>query len=268
MQSLFDLSGKTALVTGGGGVLGSAMARALANAGAQVALLGRTEDRLERMVRQIQTTGGKASYITADVTNDSSFRAALGYLGEVHILVNAAGTIIPEAMTSPTRSIFELSLTKMREVMDVNWMGTVIPSFLLADQFVKRQSGVIINVASMSSFKPVTRNVAYSASKAALLNFTQWMAVHMAQTYSPGIRVNAVAPGFFLTEINRHLLTDKETGKLLPRGEGIIAHTPMGRFGDPDELGGATVFLASDASRFITGTVIPVDGGHLAFSGV
>ena len=268
MQNSFDLSGKTALVTGGGGVLGSAMARALASAGAHVSLLGRTEEKIERMSRQIQSAGGKASYLTADVTSESSFRAALAYLGDVHILVNAAGTIIPEAMTSPTRSIFELSLDKMRQVMDVNWMGTVIPSFLLAEQFVKRNDGIIINVASMSSFKPVTRNVAYSSSKAAILNFTQWMAVHMAQTYAPGIRVNAIAPGFFLTEINKHLLTDKDTGKLSPRGESIIAHTPMGRFGEPDELGGATVFLASDASKFITGTVIPVDGGHLAFSGV
>lgn len=268
MQSWFDLSGKTALVTGGGGVLGSAMARALAQYGARVALLGRTQEKIERVANDIIGQGGKASYLTADVTNEASFGAALQYLGEVHILVNAAGTIIPEAMTSPTRTLFELSLDKMREVMEVNWMGTVIPSFLLAKQFVERKDGIIINVASMSSFKPVTRNVAYSASKAALLNFTQWMAVHMAQHYSAGIRVNAIAPGFFLTEINRHLLTDKETGNLTARGQSIVAHTPMGRFGEPDELGGATVFLASEASKFVTGTVIPVDGGHLAFSGV
>jgi NAD(P)-dependent dehydrogenase (short-subunit alcohol dehydrogenase family) len=268
MQNWFDLSGKTALVTGGGGVLGSAMAQALAQHGARVALLGRTQEKLERVVRQIQEAGGKATFLLADVTNEASFGEALKYLGEVHILVNAAGTIIPEAMTSPTRSLFDLSLAKMREVMDVNWMGTVIPSFLLARQFVDRKEGNIINVASMSSFKPVTRNVAYSASKAAILNHTQWMAVHMAQHYSPAIRVNAIAPGFFLTEINRHLLTDKETGELTARGQSIIGHTPMGRFGEPEELGGATVFLASNASRFITGTVIPIDGGHLAFSGV
>lgn len=268
MQNSFDLTDKRALVTGGGGVLGGAMARALARAGAHVVGLGRGREKLERMVERIQSEGGQASLAQADVTDPASFEQALQEVGDVHILVNAAGTIIPEAMTSPARSLFDLSLDAMRQVMDVNWMGTVIPSFVIAQQFVARGEGVIINVASMSSFKPVTRNVAYSASKAALLNFTQWLAVHMAQHYSPNIRVNAIAPGFFLTEINRYLLTDKETGNLTQRGESIIAHTPMGRFGDPDDLAGATVFLASDAARFITGIVIPVDGGHLAFSGV
>lgn len=268
MQNWFDLTGKTALVTGGGGVLGSAMAKALAAHGARVVLLGRTQEKVQTMAQQIETAGGNAGWATADVTDENSFATALDNIGDVHILLNAAGTILPEAMTSPSRSMFELSLDAMRRVMDVNWMGTVIPSFLVAKQFVQRGEGNIINVASMSSFKAITRNVAYSASKAALMNFTQWMAVHMVQHYAPGIRVNAVAPGFFLTEINRHLLTDKDSGKLTPRGESIIAHTPMGRFGEPDELGGATVYLASDASRFVTGIIIPVDGGHLAFSGV
>jgi NAD(P)-dependent dehydrogenase (short-subunit alcohol dehydrogenase family) len=268
MQSWFDLTGRTALVTGGGGVLGSAMARALADHGAHVILLGRRKEKVAAMAEHIQARGGKASWAQGDAVDADGFARTLDGLGDVHILVNAAGTIIPEAMTSPARSMFELSLDAMRQVMDVNWMGTVIPSFLVAKQFVARGDGIIINVASMSSFKPVTRNVAYSASKAALLNFTQWMAVHMAQHYSAGIRVNAIAPGFFLTEINRHLLTDIDSGTLTPRGESIVAHTPMGRFGEPDELGGATVFLACEASKFITGTVIPVDGGHLAFSGV
>jgi NAD(P)-dependent dehydrogenase (short-subunit alcohol dehydrogenase family) len=268
MHNWFDLTGKTALVTGGGGVLGSAMARALADHGAHVVLLGRTREKVERAAALIRERGGAASWVQGDVTEADSMKAALAAVGDVHILVNAAGTIIPEAMTSPDRSLFELSLSAMRQVMDVNWMGTVIPSLLVARQFAVRGQGVIINVASMSSFRPVTRNVAYSASKAALLNFTQWLAVHMAQHYSPNIRVNAIAPGFFLTEINRSLLVEPTEGRLTARGEAIIAHTPMGRFGDPDELGGATVFLASDASKFITGAVIPVDGGHLAFSGV
>ncbi len=268
MQSWFDLTGKTALVTGGGGVLGSAMAQALADHGARVVLLGRTREKLERAAQRIQARGGQASWVQGDVTDPQSFSRALESAGDVHILINAAGTILPEAMTGPGRSLFELSLEAMREVMDVNWMGTVIPSLLVARQFVARGGGVIINVASMSSFRPVTRNVAYSASKAALLNFTQWLAVHMAQHYSPGIRVNAIAPGFFLTEINRSLLVEPESGQLTARGQAIIAHTPMGRFGEPEELGGATVFLASEAARFVTGIVIPVDGGHLAFSGV
>lgn len=268
MQSWFDLTGKTALVTGGGGVLGSAMAQALADHGARVVLLGRTREKIERAAQRIQARGGLASWTQGDVTDPDSFDQALEGVGDVHILINAAGTILPEAMTSPDRSLFDLSLEAMRKVMDVNWMGTVIPSLLVARQFVARGGGAIINVASMSSFRPVTRNVAYSASKAALLNFTQWLAVHMAQHYSPNIRVNAIAPGFFLTEINRFLLVEPDSGRLTARGQAIIAHTPMGRFGEPEELGGATVFLASDAARFITGIVIPVDGGHLAFSGV
>lgn len=268
MQSWFDLTGKTALVTGGGGVLGSAMAQALADHGARVVLLGRTREKIERAAQRIQARGGLASWTQGDVTDPDSFDRALEGVGDVHILINAAGTILPEAMTSPDRSLFDLSLEAMRKVMDVNWMGTVIPSLLVARQFVARGGGAIINVASMSSFRPVTRNVAYSASKAALLNFTQWLAVHMAQHYSPNIRVNAIAPGFFLTEINRFLLVAPDSGRLTARGQAIIAHTPMGRFGEPEELGGATVFLASDAARFITGIVIPVDGGHLAFSGV
>lgn len=268
MQSWFDLTGKTALVTGGGGVLGSAMAQALADHGARVVLLGRTREKIERAAQRIQARGGLASWTQGDVTDPDSFDRALEGVGDVHILINAAGTILPEAMTSPDRSLFDLSLEAMRKVMDVNWMGTVIPSLLVARQFVARGGGAIINVASMSSFRPVTRNVAYSASKAALLNFTQWLAVHMAQHYSPNIRVNAIAPGFFLTEINRFLLVEPDSGRLTARGQAIIAHTPMGRFGEPEELGGATVFLASDAARFITGIVIPVDGGHLAFSGV
>ncbi|MFC1465422.1 MAG: SDR family oxidoreductase [Candidatus Brachytrichaceae bacterium NZ_4S206] len=268
MQSWFDLTGKTALVTGGGGVLGSAMAQALADHGARVVLLGRTREKIERAAQHIQARGGLASWTQGDVTDPDSFGRALESVGDVHILINAAGTILPEAMTSPDRSLFDLSLEAMRKVMDVNWMGTVIPSLLVARQFVARGGGAIINVASMSSFRPVTRNVAYSASKAALLNFTQWLAVHMAQHYSPNIRVNAIAPGFFLTEINRFLLVEPDSGRLTARGQAIIAHTPMGRFGEPEELGGATVFLASDAARFITGIVIPVDGGHLAFSGV
>ncbi|BCX02838.1 MAG: dioxygenase [Candidatus Roseilinea sp.] len=268
MQNWFDLTGKTALVTGGGGVLGGAMAQALADHGARVILLGRTREKVERAAQRIQARGGRADWAQGDVTDPDSFGQALAAVGDVHILINAAGTILPEAMTSPDRSLFDLSLEAMHKVMDVNWMGTVIPSLIVARQFVARGGGVIINVASMSSFRPVTRNVAYSASKAALLNFTQWLAVHMAQHYSPNIRVNAIAPGFFLTEINRFLLVEPDSGRLTPRGQAIIAHTPMGRFGEPEELGGATVFLASDAARFITGIVIPVDGGHLAFSGV
>ncbi len=193
---------------------------------------------------------------------------ALEKAGPVHILLNAAGGTDPKAITSPTRSLFELDMAAMRAVLDQNWTGTVIPCLAVCKQYAERGEGVIINIASMSSYKPVTRNVAYSSGKSAVMNFTQWLAVHMAQHYSPRIRVNAIAPGFFLAEQNRALLTDPATGELNERAKTMIRGTPMGRLGKPEDLGGTAVFLASEASAFLTGVTIPVDGGFQAFGGV
>lgn len=265
---MFDLGGKTAVITGGGGVLGGAMAQALAQYGAEVVLLGRRREPVEAGAAAIVAQGGKARWVQADVTDEASVAQAFAGLGEIHILLNAAGGTHPKAIASPSLSLFELDLAAMRQVMDLNWMGTVIPCLQVCKQMVERGEGSIINIASMSSFQPVTRNGAYSNAKAALKNFTEWLAVHMAQNYSPGIRVNAIAPGFFLAEQNRNLLIDAQTGALTPRGESMVRGTPMGRLGEPADLGGAAVFLAADASRFITGITIPVDGGYLAFGGV
>ncbi len=264
----FTLSGKTALVTGGGGVLGGAMADTMAAHGARIIVCGRREEPLRKAVARITDAGGSAGFVTADCTDSASFEAALAEAGDVHILLNAAGGTDPKAITSDARSLFELDMAAMRSVMDQNWMGTVVPCIAVARQYVARGEGVIINIASMSSYKPVTRNVAYSSGKSAAMNFTQWLAVHLAQQYSPRIRVNAIAPGFFLAEQNRALLTDPATGELNARAQTMIRGTPMGRLGNPDDLGGAAVFLASDASRFITGVTIPIDGGFQAFGGV
>ncbi len=267
MTNLFDLTGKTALITGGGGVLCSAMATVLAQHGAHVVLLGRGREKLEAATKKIQDVGGKASFVQGDVLNADEFGRALAEVGDVHILLNGAGGTHAKATTSPTQSIFELDFEAMRYVMDLNFMGTVIPSFLVAKQFVARGEGVVINIASMSSYKPLTRNITYSAGKAAAKNFTEWLAVHMAQNYSPKIRVNAIAPGFFLAEQNRHLILDAE-GNYTPRAQSMIHMTPMAKLGDAMDLGGAAVFLASDASRFITGVTIPIDGGVQSFGGV
>jgi len=183
-------------------------------------------------------------------------------------LINAAGGNRPDATTSPDRSFFDLPEEALRFVFDLNLMGTILPSQILGQLMAQRGEGVILNVSSMNAFRPLTRIAAYSAAKAGVSNFTQWLAVHMAQEYSPRIRVNAIAPGFFLTEQNRFLLTDQQTGALTPRGETIITHTPMQRFGTPEDLLGAVLWLLSSASAFVSGVVIPIDGGFSAFSGV
>jgi NAD(P)-dependent dehydrogenase (short-subunit alcohol dehydrogenase family) len=188
--------------------------------------------------------------------------------GPVDILINGAGGNKKEATTRTDLPFFDLPPDAVRWVFELNIVGTILPSQVVGRQMAERKEGVILSISSMNAFRPLTRIPAYSAAKAAVSNFTQWLAVHMAQEYSPAIRVNAIAPGFFLTEQNRFLLTEEKTGELTPRGKSIIDHTPMGRFGDPKDLGGAALYLVSDQSRFVTGIVLPVDGGFSAFSGV
>ncbi len=188
--------------------------------------------------------------------------------GPPDTLINNAGGNAPEATTGPERSFFDLSPAAFRSVVDLNLVGTVLPSQVFGRYMVDRGDGVILNVSSMNAFRPLTRIAGYSAAKAAVSNFTQWLAVHMAQEYSPRIRVNAIAPGFLKTRQNEFLLIDKETGGLTPRGQSILSHTPMGRFGTPDDLLGAVLWLLSPASAFVTGVVLPIDGGFSAFSGV
>jgi NAD(P)-dependent dehydrogenase (short-subunit alcohol dehydrogenase family) len=188
--------------------------------------------------------------------------------GKIDALINAAGGNKPQATTAPDRSFFDLPIDALRWVFDLNILGTMLPSQVLGKLMAERGEGVILNISSMNAFRPLTRIPAYSAAKAGVSNFTQWLAVHMAQEYSPRIRVNAIAPGFFLTTQNKFLLTDEKTGKLTPRGQAIITHTPMARFGNPDDLFGAVLWLLSPASAFVTGIIVPIDGGFSAFSGV
>lgn len=272
IESLFSLQGQVAAITGGSGVLCSAIAEGYARAGAKVAVLNRRRENGEAVAESIRAAGGEALALACDVTKPEEVRDACAEIctawKRVDILVNGAGGNKAEASTNPQRSFFELDPAAIRWVSELNLDGTILPSQVFGEQMVKQKSGVIINIASMSSFRPLTRVVAYSAAKAAVVNFTQWLAVHLAQEYSPALRVNAIAPGFFLTDQNRYLLTEKESGALTARGQAILAHTPMGRFGEADDLVGAAIWLASPAAAFVTGTVVAVDGGFNAFAGV
>ena len=268
----YDFSGKTAVVTGGAGVLGGEMACALAGCGANVAILDREPKAAARLVPRFEAAGGRSLILQADVLKRDSLEQAastiLSEWGRVDFLINAAGGNAPGATTGTDKTFFDLPDEAVRFVADLNLVGTIIPSQVFGGLMAAQQSGVILNISSMNAFRPLTCIPAYSAAKAAVSNFTQWLAVHMAKEYSPDIRVNAVAPGFFLTEQNRFLLTDKETGGLTERGKTILAHTPMGRFGAPEDILGAVLWLLSPMSRFVTGIVLPVDGGFSAFSGV
>ena len=269
---MFGLDGRVALVTGGSGVLGSEMARGLAAAGARVAILGRRIEACERVTEEIRRDGSEALAVVGDVLDRFSLERAAdeihGRFGSVDILVNAAGGNQPGATTSAERPFFELGLDAVQDVFATNFTGLFLSCQVFGREMAERGSGCIINIASMSGIRPLTRIPAYSAAKAAVANFTQWLAVHMAQEYSTQIRVNAIAPGFFLTEQNRYLLVNQDSGDWTPRGATIVAHTPMGRLGDPEDLIGTLLWLASPAAVFVTGVVVPVDGGFAAFGGV
>ncbi|MBZ0291952.1 MAG: SDR family oxidoreductase [Anaerolineae bacterium] len=274
MTYTIDLSGKTAVVTGGSGVLGSAMCQGLAQAGAAVAVLGTTPGKIDAVVTSIQQSGGKAIGVVVDVLDRASIERAAQQitteLGSVDILVNCAGGNKPEATTTPdkARNFFDLPEDALQWVFNLNYLGSILPSQVFGKTMTENGAGVIINISSMSAMRPLTRVLAYGGAKSAVDNFTQWLAVHFAQEYSPNIRVNAIAPGFFLTDQNRFLLTDQATGDLTQRGQQIISHTPMNRFGDAEDLVGTLLWLVSDAARFVTGVVVPVDGGFSAYSGV
>lgn len=266
---LFRLDGRVAVVVGGTGVLGGAIARALGEAGAKVAIVGRKSP--EAAAAKLAADGVTAQGFTADamdrVALESARTAIVAALGEPDILVNAAGGNAPEATAGPDRSFFDLPLAGLEKVVALNlFAGAVLPCQVFGKAMADR-GGSIINIGSMAAERPLTRVVGYAAAKAAVANFTRWLAVTMARDHGAKLRVNAIAPGFFLTDQNRFLLTKPEGG-MTERGASIIAHTPMNRFGDPGDLAGAAVWLAGDASAFVTGTVIPVDGGFSAFSGV
>jgi len=273
LKTLYDFSDRTVVVTGGAGVLGSEIACALVGLNANVVLLDRDQELAQKVIERFpKVVKGSGIRVYGDVLDTESLRQSQETIkaefGVVDVLINAAGGNHPSATTKPDLSFFDLPIDALRHVGDLNLLGTILPCQIFGRGMTERGEGVILNVSSMNAFRPLTRIPAYSAAKAAVTNFTQWLAVHMAQEYSPKIRVNAIAPGFFLTEQNRFLLTDKDTGDLTARGKAIIDHTPMNRFGTPEDLLGVTMWLISPASAFVTGAVIPIDGGFSAFSGV
>lgn len=268
----YDFSNRVVAITGGAGVLGGEMACALAGCNADVAILDRMPEQAERFLPRLKHLNSHTMTLECDVLQRESVELAADRIqeewGKIDCLINAAGGNNPGATTGEKKSFFDLTDNAFRSVTDLNLLGTIIPSQVFGKLMAQRKEGVILNVSSMNAFRPLTRIPAYSAAKAAVTNFTQWLAVHMAQEYSPNIRVNAIAPGFFLTEQNRFLLTGEKTGELTARGRQILAHTPMQRFGSPEDLIGAVLWLLSPASQFVTGIVLPVDGGFSAYSGV
>ncbi|MBM4040823.1 MAG: SDR family oxidoreductase, partial [Planctomycetes bacterium] len=224
------------------------------------------------VAQEVEGAGGEAVGLACDVLKRDSIEAArdavLERFGHVDILLNGAGGNHPKATATDQMAFFDIPPEAIRWVFELNCLGSILPSQVFGKHLAERKEGVVLNTSSMNAFKPLTRIVAYSGAKAAVSNFTQWLAVHMAKNYSPNIRVNAIAPGFFLGEQNRFLLIDEKTGGLTPRGKTIIEHTPMGRFGEPGDLLGTILWLLSPASRFVTGIVVPIDGGFSAFAGV
>jgi len=269
---MFDLKGKTAVVTGGSGVLCTPLCEDLAACGVRVAVLGRREAKAEQRAQRIRDKGGTAIGLGVDVLRTGALEKAreriITEYGTLDILINGAGGNKADATTSDDRDFFDIPEEALKWVFDLNFLGTVKATQVFGKIFADKGTGTIINISSMTAFTPLTRTVAYSGAKAAVSNFTQWMAVHFSRNYSQNIRVNAIAPGFFLTEQNRYLLIDEQTGEPTDRGSKIIESTPMGRYGRPEELIGIVRFLCSDAASFVTGTVIPIDGGFSAYSGV
>ena len=272
LTRMYDFSGKTVAITGGAGVLGGEMAGALAGCGAKVAILDMNEEAGKALIERMGKRGKQISFFKFNALDRESVAQAakdvIKSMGKLDCLINGAGGNKPQATTSAELKFFDLPTDALRWVFDLNVLGTILPCQAFGKIMAEQGYGTILNISSMNSFRPLTRIPAYSAAKAAVSNFTQWLAVHMAQEYSPKIRVNAIAPGFFLTNQNRFLMTDKETGDWTPRGKTIIGHTPMGRLGESKDLFGCVLWLLSPASEFVTGVVIPIDGGFSAFSGV
>ena len=283
MQALSfnDLQGKVCVITGGAGVLGSAMVKAIASVGTKIAIADINKEVADKVAAEIAAeSGAEVIGIEANVLDKDSLKAAKAEinekLGDIDILINGAGGNSPQA-TTKVETMTEENMDKLEDtfygleiegfdkVFALNFRGTLLPTMVFTTDMLKNKKGVVLNVSSMNSYKPLTKIPAYSAAKASINNFTEWLAVHLAKV---GIRVNAIAPGFFITNQNRFLVTDEKTGNFSPRGQKIVDNTPMGKFGEPEDLQGTTLFLISDVSNFITGIVIPVDGGYSAFGGV
>jgi NAD(P)-dependent dehydrogenase (short-subunit alcohol dehydrogenase family) len=268
---LFSLEGQVAVVTGGTGVLGGAMARGLAQAGAKVGVLGRRRERAEAEVKAIEADGGVALALPADVLDRGELEAAREAIveqwGRLDVLVNAAGGNMPSATLEPGGSFFELPVEGMEPVIALNLQGTLLPSQVFGEAMARAGRGCIVNISSMSAQRAMTRVLGYGVAKAAVENATRWLAVELGRSFGEGLRVNAIAPGFFIGEQNRALLLN-EDGSLTARGQTIVDHTPAGRFGEPHDLIGTLIWLCGPGADFVNGIVVPVDGGFSAFSGV
>lgn len=271
LQEQFGLSGKVAIITGGTGVLGSVMAVGLARAGARVAVLGRREERARQVVETIHEAGGEGMPVSADVLERAQLERARDALleewGTIDILVNAAGGNVPAATLPPGKSFFDMAQEGLEEVIALNLYGTMLPTQVFGAVMGKAGTGCIVNISSMAAQRTLTRVLGYGIAKAAVENATRWLAVELARTVSPNLRVNAIAPGFFVGDQNRGLLLNPD-GSLTPRGQTIIDHTPAGRFGSAEELMATLIWLCSPGASFVNGIVAPVDGGFGAFSGV
>jgi NAD(P)-dependent dehydrogenase (short-subunit alcohol dehydrogenase family) len=266
------LAGKVAVITGGGGAICGAIACALAERDVRVAIWDISEENAQNKTAEIESAGGNALPLRCDVMNRNDVEAAaqstVDAYGTIDILINGAGGGYKKATTAPDLSFFDVEPDELMKAIALNYQSAVVPAQAVGRVFAKAKSGVVVNIASIAGLKPLTRSFGYSNGKAAVVSFTEWLAVHMAKEYSPTIRVNAIAPGFIVTDQNRFILENPDTGELSERGEEVIRQVPMGRFGKPDEMAGAVLWLASDAATFVTGAVIPIDGGYNAFGGV
>nr|WP_299074438.1 SDR family oxidoreductase [uncultured Allomuricauda sp.] len=271
-NNLFDISSKVILITGGGGVLGGSMAEYLLGNGATVVILDYKQDIVDAAVDRLKKVSDKVSGFVCNALEEESLQSVSDALvkenGRIDVLINAAGGNMPGATIGVDQSIFDVNIEHFKKVVDLNLFGSILPSLIFGKEMVKQKKGVVINISSMTAQSAITRVVGYSASKAAIDNYTKWLAVELALKFGEGLRVNAIAPGFFIGNQNRDLLINKEDGSYTERGDTIIRNTPMKRFGEADELNGSIHYLCSDASKFVTGTVLPIDGGFSAFSGV
>lgn len=271
MNDLFSVKDKVTVITGGYGILGSSIARYMAPQGADVIILGRSEEKAMALVEEIKSGGGRAAFLFSDVLDIAQLGQTradiLAKYGRIDILVNIAGGNVPGATLAPDQPFFDMEIEDWQKVTDLNLNGTVYPSYIFGEVMARQKSGNIINITSMAAYSAITRVPGYSVAKAGISNFTQWLATEMALKYGDGIRVNAIAPGFFIGNQNRNVLINPDSS-LTERSRKVLEKTPMKRFGDITELNGAVQFLCSDAASFITGAVLPIDGGFSAFSGV
>lgn len=271
IDKLFNLQDKVAVLTGGGGVLAAEIGKGLANAGMKIVFLDINEEAAEEAAKSIRKSGGEALGLKTNVLDldalKDTCRVVLDKMGQIDLLLNAAGGNMPGATISPDKTVFDLDVNDLDKVTSLNYNGTVLPSLVFGEVMANQKSGNIINISSMAAMQSITRVLGYSAAKAAVSNFTSWMAMELAMKFEGSVRVNAIAPGFFIGNQNRALLTNSD-GSYTERGQQVIAKTPMGRFGEAHELVGAILFLCSDAASFVTGVVLPVDGGFSSYSGV